>query len=288
MEEMNRTQSALAYQIRSLEKEFGVKVFKGNGDGRELTPEGDKLLEKTRKVFEIVTTIKRDIGMLPRIVSGEIKICTIYTALQSFLPEKTGPFIEMYPEVNFKIFADASRDTMLDMVQRGTCDVALLCVDSLPNDLAGIPLFKTEVAVISPKSGPYCIAGEPVLEDIASLPSIYTMDQTTLQNFLDEQFARFGLKLNKAHLITHYEGAKAYVAKGHGVTFLDCFACTEQDDKNFNVVSLYPYFPKRTMYAVLRKNRFIPSYLKAFLDFISCEYNPGSDESCMEERWSGN
>lgn len=284
MREMKRTQSALTYQIRSLEKEFGAKLFKGNGDKRELTAEGRKLFDKTLSVFGLLSKIKQDIVMLPQIVSGEIKICTIYTTLQSFLPERTAPFRDMYPSVSFRIFAEVSKDSMLDMVKRGVCDVALLCVDAVPKDLLAIPLFRTEVAVIAPRSGPNSVSGEPVLEEIAAMPSICTMDQTTLQLFLDEQFGRYGLKQNKAHMITHYEGAKAYVSKGYGITFMDCFACTEDDDKNFSIVSLYPYFPKRTMSAVVRNNRFIPTYLQTFLDFISAEYKETPAEIVFERK----
>lgn len=279
LHKINRTQSALAYQIRSLEKEFGTKLFKINAGRRCLTDDGRVLLEKTEKIFRVIAKMKSDISVLPKADSGEIRIVAIYTVLQYFLAEKARPFSKLFPEVKFCIFAEASMDKMLDMVKNEVCDLAILAIETVPSEFLRIPLFRTDVSLITPRTGPFAVTGDPVLEEIARLPCIYTLDNASIQIFLDEEFAKYGLKINRAHLISHYEGAKAYVRKGYGVTFLDTFACSENDYNNYNIVSMNSCFPKRTMSAVLKRKRFQPSYLEVFLDFISSEYVKENAES---------
>ena len=273
MQEMNRTQSALAYQLRSLEKVCGARLFKMRDGRRVLTPEGTALLEKTRQVFDTLSAIKRDIPQLADIATGEIRIAAIYTVLQGFLAEKATPFSQRFPHVRFCILAEASMDAMLDMVRKDVCDLAILSVGHDPMDLKQIPLFRTEMSLVTPKTGPYAVTSLDSLADIAALPCIHTMNSTTLQRFLDAQFERHGLAMNKAHLISHYEGAKAYVSMGYGVTYIDSFVCSDEDYEKYNILSMYPLFQRRTMSAVVRRDRFIPSYLRAFLDCISADYD---------------
>lgn len=272
MQEMNRTQSALAYQIRSLEKVCGVRLFRMQGGRRCLTSEGRIMLDKARRVFDLLSTIKEEISHLSDIASGEIRIVAIYTVLQGFLAEKAMPFTERFPHVRFCILAEASMYAMLDMVRKDVCDMAILAVGKLPAGLTHIPLFQTELSLVTPKTGPYAVSSLDSLEAIAALPCIHTMHTTSLQGFLESEFERYGLTMNKAHLISHYEGAKAYVSRGYGVTYIDSFACYKEDYEKFNIISMYPLFGKRTMSAVIRSDRFIPSYQRAFLDFMSSDY----------------
>lgn len=272
MQGMNRTQSALAYQIRSLEKVCGARLFRMQNGRRCLTSEGHIMLDKARRVFDLLTSIRNEIPHLSNIASGEIRIVAIYTVLQGFLAEKATPFTELFPHVRFNILAEASMDAMLDMVRKDVCDMAILSVSRLPPELTHIPLFQTELSLVTPKTGPYAVTSLASLEDIAALPCIHTIHTTSLQRFLESEFEKYGLTMNKAHLISHYEGAKAYVSKGYGVTYIDSFACYKEDYEKFNIISMYPLFGKRTMSAVVRVDRFIPSYQQAFLDFMSGGY----------------
>jgi DNA-binding transcriptional LysR family regulator len=265
---MNRNQSALTHQIKCLEEEFGIKLFRGNKGNRELTDEGKFLLEKAVNIFEIVNTIRGSIGSLPNTLTGEIGIAAVYTAIQYFLPRMVAQFGAQYPMVCFQFYGHACRQPILDMISSRTADIGILNIDNAPLEFHATPLFRTDVVCISPKKGPYAVTGVPNLEQLVHFPCIFPPKNSTMEPFLEYQFGRYGLSLRNTHLVSHFEAAKVYVGMGMGITFIDDFACTEADRQQFNVVSMSAFFPQRVFSVVRRRNMFMPPHLDAFLRYL--------------------
>ncbi|MDR3439321.1 LysR family transcriptional regulator [Telmatospirillum sp.] len=265
---MNRNQSALSHQIKCLEDELGVKLFRGTKAKHELTDEGRFLLEKSIGIFDTINSIKNSIGTLPDSLSGEIGIAGLYTIVQHYLPHKVSQFSMHYPQVSFQLQGSACRQPILDMVASREVDIGIMCVDEAPQGFDTTPLFSTEVMCVSPKTGPYSVARITNLEQLASFPCIYPLKTSTMEPFLERQFGRFGLSPQNKYLVDHFEAAKICVGMGMGITFIDDFACTEVDRQKLNVVSMSAFFPRRVHSGIKRRDMFVPPHLEAFLRFL--------------------
>lgn len=264
-----RTQSAISHQIKALEEEYEVILFKRHkGRKLELTDSGKVLLEKTIKIFGIINSINDSIGVLPSKLTGNIHIATTYTVVQFYLPQKLALFQKHYPHVECHIHGDAALEPLLELIESGKVDMGILCADDLPPEFQTTPLFSTQVSLVSPKSGPYAFSSLPRLELIRNIPYIAAPHNSSMELFVNRQLERRNMVMQNKHMVSYHEAAKVYAKMGLGVTFLDYFACTPKDRKELNVVPMAAFFPQRDYMAVtLSKNE--PSLaLEAFINFL--------------------
>lgn len=265
---MNRNQSALTHQIKSLEEELGVKIFRGAKANRELTEEGRYLLSRTVQIFEIINDVKENIGKFPEELEGEISIVAMFSALQSYLPDMVTRFSQQYPRVRFFLYGEGGRDLFFEKLTSRKVDLGIISASAVPDELLFEPLFDSGVVLITPKSGPYAVTGQPCLEQIAQLPFITHPDRSTLGMFLEQQFSRYGLNLRIAHMVGHQEALKECVAKGMGVSIIDDIVCPENLTDTLNVIPLSSYFKPRVYGLLRRRDLFMSAHLKAFVAML--------------------
>ncbi len=70
--------------------------------------------------------------------------------------------------------------------------------------------------------------------------------------------------------MTHnnFVSVKRYVALGVGIALLSGYAFSEEDKKIFQILSLDQYFPKKKYGLLLRKKKYLPPAVKAFIHTI--------------------
>lgn len=265
-----RTQSAISHQIKSLEDEYGVKLFeRRKGRKLELTDSGKLLLEKTVKIFDIINSVKDSIGVLPARLSGKITIVTTYTIVQYFLPQKLALFQQYYPNVEFQIRGEAALEPILEQLQRGKVDMGILCTEENHQEFRMTPLFSTHVALLSPKTGPYALSHLPSLELIGHIPYIAPPHNSSMELFVARHLERRNVFMRDTHMVSYHEAAKVYTRLGLGITFLDDFACTAKDREELNLISMSAYFPNREYVAALLRGNEPSMALEAFIRFLS-------------------
>lgn len=264
-----RTQSAISHQIKSLEEEYGIKLFeRRKGQGLELTNSGKMLLAKTAKIFEIINSINDTIGVLPAKLKGEIILATTYSVVEYYMPKNLAVFQKLYPKVDFHIYGDADMDVIIDMVQSGKVDMGIICAQEISPELQITPLFSTQTALLTPKTGPYALTSIPRLELIGHLPYIAPPRNSSMERFVTRHLKRRNVTMQNTHMVSYHEAAKIYTKLGLGITFVDYFACTEKDREELNVIPMSDYFPQREfMAATLRKNESSLA-LEAFIRFL--------------------
>ena len=274
-EKMNRNQSAMTHQIRSLEKEFNVKLFSGTKANRVLTEEGKYLLTKTIHIFNLISEIKSHISDLPSDVQGEISITAMYSAFNYFLPGAIGQFSSFYPDVQFSVSGEVFQGDLYEKVHNGSCDLGIISADDIPAEFETYPLFSCDIALITPAD--YPVSTGVTLEEISQMPIIAPPKNSTLWQFLTRNFQRYGLNLKYKHIVDHQEGIKEYVAQGIGVSMLDRFACVGGIMEHMQLHPLANFMPRRQYYLIRKRERgFMYPHIRAFIDFLTTGRDGGS------------
>lgn len=266
-EKMNRNQSAMTHQIRSIENEFKVKLFSGTKANRVLTEEGKYLLTKTIQIFNIISEIKSHISDLPSDVQGEISVTAMYSAFNYFLPGAIGQFSSFYPDVQFSVAGEVYQGDLYEKVHTGSCDLGIVSADDIPAEFETFPLFSCDIALIAPHDMP--ISPGVTLEEISQMPIIAPPKNSTLWQFLNRNFQRYGLKLKYRHTVDHQEAIKEYVAQGIGVSMLDRFACSGEIMNHIQLFSLANFMPRRQYYLIRKRGSgFTYPHIRAFVEFL--------------------
>ncbi|MDL2307431.1 LysR family transcriptional regulator substrate-binding protein, partial [Desulfovibrio sp. OttesenSCG-928-C06] len=184
-----------------------------------------------------------------------------------------------------RINGGSLRENLFEKIYSRQVDFGLMVIESYPPEFKVDPLFCSDMVLISPTSGPYAVPQLPSLEQLTQLPFIYHPDNSSLEPFIQHQFARHGLTLRAGHMVSHCGALKKYVAQGMGVAIIDGFACTQEDRLSLNIVSLASFFPQRSFGIVRRRDMYMAEHVEAFLRFL-LNNSGGNGESCAPDMGS--
>jgi DNA-binding transcriptional LysR family regulator len=124
------TQPALSQQIRRLEAELGLALFRRTSKGVELTPAGADLLVHAEKVLGEVAAARAEMDRHTGVSRGVARIAAT-AADAPRLPEALAAFHHEHPGIQIAL-RQGSANEVVDLVQRGAVDVAVLALAGEP------------------------------------------------------------------------------------------------------------------------------------------------------------
>jgi len=161
------TPAAVAQQIRTLEREFGVPLIARVGRTVSVTEEGARILDRARALL-------RDVADLRSIandgsVSGELRLGACPTALAGMLPDILARMVAKFPQINVFIRPGYSAE-LYRAVEAGELDAALVLQApyALPKTCDWQLLREEPLVLIAPKK----YAGRDPHELLANEPLI--------------------------------------------------------------------------------------------------------------------
>lgn len=136
------SQTTLSYQISSLEKEIGAKLFNRSHAGVTLTPAGEKLLEYVPRLLHLVDEAIDAATNLGRGFNNILRIGFLGTHEQSFLPLLVNEFNERYPDTDV-VLRQGSPRKLMDMLEDRQIDFTFTIskVDPMVVDGVTVELF---------------------------------------------------------------------------------------------------------------------------------------------------
>ena len=154
-ERLDMQQPPLSRQIKALERELGVQLFRRKARGVELTDAGNTLLQASR---DILPRVQRAIEATQRTAQGEqgqVRIGAAPTApFHSFVPRVIRAFRETFPRVTLTLEESLSND-LFQRLRDDEIDIAFY--RSAPADGAGLkldPLLHEPMIMAVPKGNP--------------------------------------------------------------------------------------------------------------------------------------
>jgi DNA-binding transcriptional LysR family regulator len=265
---MHRNQSAITYQIQSLEHMYGIPLFTGGKGKRELTEEGKFLYTKAIELFSEINGIPSEISQASRVVMGEIRIAAPNSILEYYLPEPVSRFRRQCPGASFILEGVDSPQAALQMLASRQVDFALVSLAGIPEYFEATHLFSSGILLITPKTGPYAFTA-PELERLVDIPFIAPPHSSGLYTYLHSQLARMGLEMRKEILSSSTGGAKEFVAQGLGISFIRAFSVSETDCDRFNIVPMAPLFKPMDYGVARRRAMAMPLLYEEFLKCLS-------------------
>jgi len=106
-EQCRVTQPTLSAGIKQLEDQLGVMLVRRGSRFVGLTPEGERVLERARKIVGDTRAMREEVRAAKGGLSGHVRIAVIPTAL-SMVSDLTEPFSGKHPNVTFSVFSCSS------------------------------------------------------------------------------------------------------------------------------------------------------------------------------------
>jgi DNA-binding transcriptional LysR family regulator len=148
------TQSAVSQTIGALERKFKSLLIERSKKNFRLTPEGAVLYEDSKRILQTYETLVSKLQEIENVISGSIRVATIYSIGLHILPPYLTKFLKTYPSVNVHVEYRRANQ-VYDDVLGNVVDLGLVAYP-VPNDkLVTAAIRKEPLVLISHPQHPF-------------------------------------------------------------------------------------------------------------------------------------
>src|SRR5690242_6723274 len=195
----NVTQSAVSQQISSLERQFKSLLIERSKKKFRLTREGQVLYDYSKQIIQTFDALHSKLQEIKDIVSGNIRVATIYSIGLHDLPPFVKRFLKDFPTVNVHVEYRRANQVYEDVLSN-VVDLGLVAYPTKDPKLEIIPLRKDPLVLIchpqhafaksksvklKSLSGQKFIGFEPDIPTRKALDRILRDNGVTVQNVME-------------------------------------------------------------------------------------------------------
>ena len=141
------TQSAVSQQISSLERQFKSLLIERSKKKFRLTREGQVLYDYSKQVIQTYEALHSKLQEIKDIVSGTIRVATIYSIGLHDLPPYIKRFLKTYPTVHVHVEYRRANQVYEDVLGN-VVDMGLVAFPAKDSKLEIIPMKKDSMVLI--------------------------------------------------------------------------------------------------------------------------------------------
>jgi DNA-binding transcriptional LysR family regulator len=142
------TQSAVSQQISSLERQFKSLLIERSKKHFRLTREGQVLYDYSKQVIQTFEGLHSKLQEIKDLISGTIRVATIYSIGLHDLPPYLKKFLKSYPTVNVHVEYRRANQVYEDVIGN-VVDLGLVAYPARDSKLEIYPLRKDPLVLIT-------------------------------------------------------------------------------------------------------------------------------------------
>lgn len=262
------TQSAVSQQISALEKHFNALLIERSKKMFRLTREGHLLYDHSKEIMNTYEKLNSEMQALQNIVSGNIRVSTIYSIGLHTLPPFLKLFLKKFPTVNVHVeysHADKIREDVLGNV----VDMGLVAYPGKDPKLAIIPLMEEPLVLICSPNHSLAEQNEVDLPMIAGENLVGFHIDIPTRRGIDRILREKKIKLNPVMEFDNIETVKRAVEIGFGVAIVpEVTVLQEVSMKSLSKVRFRDVRLSRPVAAVYKRTKVISPALENFLSVL--------------------
>ncbi len=162
----NITQSAVSQQARTMERHFKALLVDRSQKQFQLTREGQRVYEAAKDVLHAYETLLSELQEMKKIVSGTIRISTIYSIGLHELPPYIKKFLHDFPSVNVRVEYRRSNLVYEDILHN-CVDFGLVAFPAKIRQIDSLPFRNDHLIVICHPQHALAGRGEVTVGDLA-------------------------------------------------------------------------------------------------------------------------
>jgi DNA-binding transcriptional LysR family regulator len=269
-EELHVAQPAISQQIRALENELGVQLFDRVGRRVTLTRAGEVLLPHAFHILASVETAVNEVGELSQLSRGSASLGAPPTVSSHFLPGRLTRFRRRYPGLDVTL-REAGTESLLQLIQDGPLDLAIVVSDDLPPVVESAPLLEEDYLLAVGLLHPLSKQSAVRLADLSGEAFILFPEGYKLREVTLTACKRAGFEPKVALDGGAMQSALEFVAAGLGVALVPELALVNA--KNIRGLAIADQDLHRKLGLVWRRDHYLSAAARALRDFLSNKEN---------------
>lgn len=215
-EALHLTQPAISDQVRKLEEEYDVLLFNRHKRQVSLTPQGERLLEITRRLFDSESQALDLLSEARALRSGALRIVADSA---HHLLHILARFRDRYPGVRITVHA-GNTESVLDALYAYEADIGVLGNMPDSRDIEALKLNSTPITAFVARDHPVARRSSLTFRELAGLPLVFREEGSRTRAKLEETARAAGVVLTPAIEAEGREAVREIVASGAGVGFV--------------------------------------------------------------------
>ncbi len=232
----NITQSAVSQQARSMERNFKTLMIDRSQKQFSLTREGQRIYEAAKEILHVYEKLSSELLEMNKVISGTIRISTIYSIGLHELPPYIKCFLRDYPSVNLRIEYRRSNLVHEDILHN-LVDFGLVAFPQKARQIEILPFRKDRLLLITHPNHPLAKALEADLRMLGGHKFIGFDPDIPTRKAVDQIFRDNNLNVSPVMEFDNIETVKRAVEVGHGIAIVP-YASVQQEIKQGTLVAV--------------------------------------------------
>jgi DNA-binding transcriptional LysR family regulator len=262
------TQSAVSQQISSLERLFKSQLIERSKKQFRLTREGQVLYDYSKQILQAYDSLDSELKELKDIISGTIRVATIYSIGLHDLPPYIKKFMQSYPTVNVHVEYRRANQVYEDVVSN-VVDLGLIAYPIKDAKLEIVPLRKEPLVLICHPQHPFTRQKSIKLKALDGQNIISFEPDTPTRKALDKILREHGVEVKHVMEFDNVETVKRAVEIDAGISIVPQSTVLQENDKQtLASVEIEDGQFFRPIAAIYKKKRVLSPAMKQFLAIL--------------------
>jgi DNA-binding transcriptional LysR family regulator len=259
------TQSAVSQQISSLERHFKSMLIERSKKKFRLTREGQLLYDYSKRILNLYEELHSSLQEIKEIVSGTIRVSTIYSIGLHDLPPYLKKFLKTYPTVNVHVEYRRANQ-VYDDVLGNIVDLGLVAYPNKDARLEVFPLRKEPMVVICHPNHPLAKHKSVKVTALAGQKFISFEPDIPTRRAIDKIMRDALVEVQNVMEFDNIETVKRAVEIEAGISIVPAQTVQQEVAKQtLAAIALDGVDLARPIAAVFKKNKVLSPALKQFL-----------------------
>ncbi len=265
------TQSAVSQQARAMERNFKTLMIDRSQKQFNLTREGQRIYEAAKEILHVYEKLESELQEMKKVISGTIRISTIYSIGLHELPPYVKRFLQSFPSVNVRIEYRRSNLVYEDILHNAV-DFGLVAFPQKQRQIEMLPFRNDRLVLITHPNHPLAKGPEVDLKTLSGYKFIGFDPDIPTRKAVDTIFRDNKLEITPVMEFDNIETVKRAVEIDHGIAIVP--QATVQQELRQGTLALVPFKGKeftRPLAILHRKGRVLTPAMKKFVEMLAAE-----------------
>ncbi len=265
------TQSAVSQQARAMERHFKTLLIDRSQKQFQLTREGQQVYDSAKEILHTYDKLLSELQELKKIISGTIRISTIYSIGLHELPPYIKKFLHDFPSVNVRVEYRRSNLVYEDILHNSV-DFGLVAFPVKTRQIEILPFRADRLVLITHPNHALARKVEIELKDLMGQRFIGFDPDIPTRKAVDTIFRDNKLELDPVMEFDNIETVKRAVEIDHGIAIVP-YATVMQETKQGSLAAV-PFKGKdftRPLAILHRKGRVLTPAMRKFIETLSLD-----------------
>ena len=265
------TQSAVSQQARAMERHFKALLIDRSQKQFQLTREGQRVYDAAKEMLHTYEKLLSELQEMKKVISGTIRISTIYSIGLHELPPFIKKFLHDFPSVNVRVEYRRSNLVYEDILHNSV-DFGLVAFPVKQRQIEVLPFRNDHLVLITHPQHALAKRTDIEVKDLTGQKFIGFDPDIPTRKAVDAIFREHKLEIEPVMEFDNIETVKRAVEIDHGIAIVpQATVAQEQKQGTLSVLQFKGKEFTRPLAILHRKGRVLTPAMKKFIETLGLD-----------------